>query len=178
MKQKGLIIRSLFDFKEKKLIIGLFTAFLVFISDQFSKQFIMHFLLENGAPFKVNPYFNIVEAFNKGVSFSMFDNGGLLGCIMLILLALGVVGFLLWWLKDEPSRFVQICLGFIIGGALGNVYDRLSIGAVYDFLDFHIKAYHWPAFNVADSFICIGAFLIICHTILNRKKISLKEITK
>lgn len=160
------------------MVLGLLAAFAVFVLDQFSKFFVFRFLAENGAPFKVNDWFNLVAAFNKGVSFSMFDDGGPWGRMVLIVFALAIVAFLLWWMKDEVSTFVCVCLGFIIGGAMGNVTDRLRLGAVYDFLDFHIGLYHWPAFNAADSFICIGTLFIILHAVLNRKKISLKEISK
>ena len=143
-----------------------------FTADQLSKFYVFKFVVEQGSPYKVCDYFNIVSAFNKGVSFSMFDNGGIWGRVILILFALGVVVFLLLWMKDEVSRFVRFSLGLIVGGALGNVVDRLRMGAVYDFLDFHYNAYHWPAFNLADSFICIGAVLIIIHAVFYRKKLS------
>ncbi len=154
------------------MFLGLFAAVFAFISDQLSKFYIFKFVVEQGSPYKVCDYFNIVSAFNKGVSFSMFDNGGMWSRVILILFALGVVAFLILWMKDETSRFVRLALGLIIGGALGNVTDRLRMGAVYDFLDFHYEAYHWPAFNLADSFICIGAVLIILHAIFYRKKLS------
>ena len=61
---------------------------------------------------------------------------------------------------------MRVSLGFVIGGAIGNVIDRVRLGAVYDFLDVHVGAHHWPAFNVADSFICIGAVLIVLDGII------------
>ncbi|MBR2299098.1 MAG: signal peptidase II [Alphaproteobacteria bacterium] len=160
------------------MILGLFVALAAFVADQLSKFYVFQFVMENGSPYKVFDCFNIVSAFNKGVSFSMFDNGGNAGRVILIVFALAVVAFLLHWMKTEVSRFVQVSLGFIVGGALGNVADRLRMGAVYDFLDFHYGAYHWPAFNLADTFICVGACLIILHAMFNRNKISLKEINK
>ena len=160
------------------MILGLFAALIAFISDQLSKFYVFKFVIENGSPFKVCDYFNIVSAFNKGVSFSMFDSDGLFNRVALILFAMCVIIFLIHWMKTEISPFVRVALGLIVGGALGNVADRLRLGAVYDFLDFHYAAYHWPAFNLADTFICIGAFLIILHAIFNRKKISLKDINK
>ncbi|MBQ7659963.1 MAG: signal peptidase II [Alphaproteobacteria bacterium] len=156
---------------EKKVILGLFVALFVLIADQVSKYFVFKFIFENGSPFEVCPYFNIVTAFNKGVSFSMFQGGGVWSRVVLVALALLVVAFLFYWLAKEKSRFVQICLALIIGGALGNVTDRLRLGAVYDFLDFHFGAYHWPAFNLADTFICIGAFLIVIQALFCKKKI-------
>jgi len=73
---------------------------------------------------------------------------------------------LLYWLKSEKSFVAQIALGMIIGGAIGNVADRIRLGAVFDFLDFHIGESHWPAFNVADSFICIGATILILQSVV------------
>lgn len=177
MIKKKNIISSDFDIIRKKaLILGLFVALIAFILDQLSKYYVFRFVIENGSPFEVCDYFNIVAAFNKGVSFSMLDGGGLWGRVALIVFAVCVVLFLLHWMKDENSTFVRVSLGLIIGGALGNVADRLRLGAVYDFLDFHFEAYHWPAFNLADSFICIGAFLIVLHAIFTRKKT--KEVKK
>ena len=83
----------------------------------------------------------------------------------LSVLALGIVMLLLNWLRREDNPLIQTALGFIIGGAIGNVIDRIRLGAVFDFLDFHIAGQHWPAFNAADSFICIGAVIIIVHSI-------------
>lgn len=80
--------------------------------------------------------------------------------------ALLIVAFLLFWLKNETNRWGQAALGMIIGGAIGNVIDRVRLGAVFDFLDFHIGENHWPAFNVADSFICIGATILILQGIM------------
>ena len=96
----------------------------------------------------------------------MFNNWGVSGVVILSLVAFTIIAFLINWLRKEPSKMVQVSLGFIIGGALGNVIDRVRLGAVFDFLDFSIGEYHWPAFNVADSFICIGAILVIMHGML------------
>lgn len=161
--------------KEKALITGLFVALIAFILDQISKYYVFRFAVQNGSPFEVCDYFNIVSAFNKGVSFSMLDGGGMWGRVALVVFALAVVFFLLRWMKDETSTFVRVSLGLIIGGAMGNVADRLRLGAVYDFLDLHVGIYHWPAFNVADSFICIGAFLIVIHTLFSIKKTKEKK---
>lgn len=165
-------------FGEYSLILGISIAFLAFLIDQLSKWLVADIFLNHQAPIVLTPFFNLVEAWNTGVSFSLFDNGGIWGTIILSAFALAVVAFLLSWLKNEQSRLVQVALGMIIGGALGNVADRIRFGAVYDFLDFYYKGWHWPAFNAADSFICIGAFLIIVHSLLNHKKQSLKEVVK
>jgi signal peptidase II len=128
---------------------------------------------------EVFSFFNLVSAWNTGVSFSMFNDLGGMGVYILSLFALIVVGFLFFWLRKEQSCLMQLALGFVIGGAVGNVIDRLRQGAVFDFLDVHVGAHHWPAFNVADSFICIGACLIICHGVFAEKDVKkVKSIQK
>ncbi len=148
---------------------GMIAAALVFFLDQASKLYVMENLLNGRGIIMVNDYFNIVSAWNTGVSFSMFDNQGTAGMIALSLVAMGIVAYLLFWLYHERNRLIQISLGFIIGGALGNVLDRIRLGAVFDFLDVHIDGSHWPAFNAADSFICIGAFLIVAQGLWGKK---------
>jgi signal peptidase II len=73
---------------------------------------------------------------------------------------------LIYWLRRAASPFLAIAIGLIIGGAVGNVIDRLRLGAVVDFLDFHVGAYHWPAFNLADSAICIGVAAMLLDGLL------------
>lgn len=143
------------------MLIGIIAAVFVIVADQISKALVFGYLEQKQAAVHVTDFFNLVGAWNKGVSFSMFDNLGGYGVYVLSGFSLIVVCVLVYWLVRENSRFMQLALGFVIGGALGNVIDRLRVGAVFDFLDVHINEHHWPAFNVADSFICIGAVLII-----------------
>ena len=145
------------------MFLGLLIALGVLVADQLSKFWVLNFLLEDRAGIFYTSFFNVVRAWNTGVSFSMFNNYGGMGAVLLSMLALLIVLFLLYWLKNENSRLAQVALGFIIGGALGNVIDRIRLGAVFDFLDFHIGESHWPAFNLADSFICIGAVILIAQ---------------
>ena len=152
------------------MILGLLIALGVIIIDQVSKYVVMHYILSEYVALVVAPFFAVVRAWNTGVSFSMFNNFGIKGVYILSGVALIIVALLLKWLKSEKSRLVQIALGFIIGGALGNVIDRIHLGAVFDFLDFYVGDHHWPAFNMADSFICVGAALIIIHSLFFIKK--------
>lgn len=145
--------------------LGLLVALGVVVSDQLTKYLVLNFLLEERAGIVYTSFFNVVRAWNTGVSFSMFNNYGNLGAIILSAVAFMIVVFLVYWLKNEKSRPAQVALGFIIGGALGNVIDRIRLGAVFDFLDFHIGESHWPAFNLADSFICVGATLLILQSL-------------
>lgn len=145
------------------MIIGLSVAVLVAVLDQLSKMVVYGYLSEMDSFVPVTSFFNLVAAWNTGVSFSMFNNLGGMGVYILSAFSLIVAGFLIWWLSREQDRLMQIALGMVIGGALGNVIDRIRLGAVFDFLDFYCSGYHWPAFNLADSFICIGAVLIVCN---------------
>lgn len=152
------------------MILGLSVAALVLAADQLSKYLVLNFILENRSMIIYTSYFNLVRAWNTGVSFSMFNDWGMWGVVLLSLLAFGIILFLLLWLRKEQSRVLQVALGLIIGGAVGNVIDRIRLGAVFDFLDFHLGEQHWPAFNVADSFICIGAGIIIIHSLFIKDK--------
>jgi signal peptidase II len=138
--------------------LGLGVAAAVVLLDQLSKAALLTMLDD---PVVVTPFLNLVVVWNRGVSFGMFDSTGAYGPWLLSGLALAVVAALLWWLRRVEQPFVAVALGLVIGGALGNVIDRVRFGAVFDFLDVHVAGYHWPAFNVADSAICIGAVLLL-----------------
>ena len=106
-------------------------------------------------------FFNIVEVWNKGVSFGLLAVDSSWTPYVLSALALIISGFLLVMLINAKTLKLAIGLGIIIGGAFGNIIDRLLWGRVFDFLDFHISGFHWPAFNVADAAITIGVILIL-----------------
>lgn len=152
------------------MLLGLSIAAIILIADQVSKFYILNEVLADKMMIVYTPYFNLVKAWNTGVSFSMFNDWGIPGVVLLSSVAFCIVLFLILWLRKEHSKVLQIALGFIIGGAIGNVIDRVRLGAVFDFLDFHLADSHWPAFNVADSFICIGAVIIIIHSLLIKEK--------
>lgn len=152
------------------MFLGLSIAFAAVLLDQLSKYYMLNEVLGQSTIIVISPVFNLVKAWNTGVSFSMFNNYGSLGAWLLSGVALVIVGFLLYWLKNEANRLSQIALGMIIGGAIGNVIDRVRLGAVFDFLDFHIGESHWPAFNLADSFICIGAAILILQSVCHYLK--------
>ena len=145
--------------------LGLAAVAAVIIFDQITKYWVLGFLgVSAYIPF--GDYFNIVRAWNTGVSFSMLNDYGNAGAWLLSGLAVVIVIMLFFWLRKENSRVIQIALGMIMGGAIGNVIDRIRFGAVFDFLDVHIGDHHWPAFNAADSFICIGAAVIIAEAVV------------
>lgn len=107
----------------------------------------------------ITSFFNLSMVWNFGISFGLMQGMGL---ILLIGILAIIVGFSVWMLKSRDTA--EICaLGLILGGALGNVADRLRFGAVADFLDFHWNGYHFPAFNVADAAISIGVVLLLLY---------------
>ncbi|MCK4609156.1 MAG: lipoprotein signal peptidase [Gammaproteobacteria bacterium] len=141
----------------------------VILLDQGSKALAVAFVPWQQS-FAITPFFNLILAHNPGAAFSFLAWGsGWQGWLFGIIAVL-VAGFLIHWLAKLPrteTRFA-IALALIVGGALGNVIDRIIHGYVIDFLDFHVSVWHWPAFNVADSGITIGAALIILQFFLSR----------
>ena len=115
-------------------------------------------------------FFNLALTYNRGISFGLFNDGAGLNALVFSVAAAAIVAVLVYWLRRAASPFLAIAIGLIIGGAVGNVIDRLRLGAVVDFLDFHVGAYHWPAFNLADSAICIGvAAMLLDGVLLHRE---------
>lgn len=145
-------------------------AILVTILDLYSKNIIFSFL-ENKINYslKITNFFNLVTVYNRGVSFGLFDN---IEYSVFILATLGIIItiILIIWLGRINQAHIAIALGLIIGGAMGNIIDRIVNGAVADFLDFHIANYHWPAFNLADSAITIGAIILILDELILTRK--------
>ena len=89
--------------------------------------------------------------------------------VVIIILTAFVIGIIGYYMVRRAQSYERLPLAFIVGGAMGNLIDRVRFGAVVDFLDFHIGGYHWPAFNVADIFICLGVGLYILNWILARR---------
>jgi signal peptidase II len=115
---------------------------------------------------EVTSFFNLVLVWNRGVSFGMLNTLGDYGPWLLTLLAGGIGAFLIVWLMRETRPVTRLALWLVLAGAVGNAIDRVRFGAVVDFLDFHAFGYHWPAFNVADSAIVIGAGLILLDSLV------------
>ena len=145
--------------------LGLLVAFLAIGVDQATKWWILLDVMNPPRVIDITPFFNLVLVWNRGISFGMFSNESMAGVWILSLLALIIVGFLTNWLRKAESKLAVISLGLIIGGALGNVIDRAVHTAVLDFLDFYLGSFRWPAFNAADSFITVGAILLILDSL-------------
>lgn len=151
---------------------GLGLAFLVLVLDQITKWWVLTDLMNPPRVIEVLPFANLILVWNRGVSFGLFNTQSDYGPWILAALALAVSAVLAIWLFRGPERMVGWGIGLILGGALGNVIDRLVHGAVVDFVDLHLGGAHWPAFNVADSAITVGAALLILDSLFHRDKSS------
>jgi signal peptidase II len=119
---------------------------------------------------RVTSFFNISKVWNSGVSFGMF-NGLYAGQIILSIITIIIVAIVIKWSIKVTKTHIMIAIGFILGGAFGNLMDRVRFGAVADFLDFHLGKYHWPSFNVADSAVFIGVAIIIIDDLFLKKSL-------
>ena len=160
------------------LRLGLPLAALVLVLDQVSKWWIVEVVMEPPQVIPVLPFFNLVMGWNRGVSFGLFNEESLLSQWFLPLLALAIVAVLVVWLHRSEHRYTAVAIGLVIGGALGNVIDRVHYGAVADFLDVHAFGYHWPAFNVADSGIAVGAVMLVLESLFGGAEKNRKEGAK
>ena len=140
---------------------GAGTAALAFALDQATKWWVLAHLMDPPRVIPVTPFFNLVLAWNRGVSFGLLSADHPATPWLLSSLALAVIAGLVVWTTRDRRPGMAASIGFIVGGALGNVVDRLRHGAVTDFLDFHVAGYHWPAFNLADSAIFVGVALLL-----------------
>ena len=143
------------------MLYGLLTALIILGLDQWTKQMMLEALFYQSIRLEIAPFFHLTPVWNYGVSFGMFQTDSATGAHVLIGVALLITTIMAYVLWRTADRYLQIAIGFIIGGALGNVIDRFRFGAVVDFFDFHLNGYHWPAFNVADAAITLGVILII-----------------
>jgi signal peptidase II len=134
---------------------------IVVILDQLTKQMIVA-RFQYGEVHFVTSWFNLVLAHNTGAAFSFLANAGGWQRGFFITVTLIITGVLLWMLRDHKgNRWMALALALVIGGAIGNLIDRVLYGYVVDFVQWHAGGYHWPAFNVADSAISLGAVMLV-----------------
>ena len=136
-------------------------AALVVLLDQLTKQaitrtFALHEVME------ITSFFNLVLVYNRGAAFSFLSDASGWQRELFTAIALGASVWIVWLMRRHSAdTLFCLALSLVLGGAIGNVFDRLRVGAVIDFLDFHAYGYHWPAFNIADSAITCGAILLV-----------------
>lgn len=165
-------------FKQKRLfLLGVAIAILVAFFDILTKRIIFSIIENHDVKYNnmifyihVTDFFNLVRVWNKGVSFGMFNNFEYSKILFSVIVSV-IVLVLLLWLYRNKEIYLSIAIGLIIGGALGNLCDRIKYGAVADFLDFHIDKYHWPAFNLADSCVFIGVAMLILEDLFFKKRL-------
>jgi len=126
---------------------------------------------------QITGFFNLTYVHNYGAAFSFLYDAGGWQRYFLSAVAIVVSVIIVWWLKQASKQQVllPVAFAFILGGALGNVFDRIAYGYVIDFLDFYYGTYHWPAFNIADSVIFIGAALLIIDMFKNKEANDLND---
>ncbi|WP_270174164.1 signal peptidase II [Diaphorobacter sp. ED-3] len=145
-------------------------AVLLVIADQFTKTLILGYYRLGDATY-VTSFFNIVRAHNTGAAFSFLADAGGWQRWLFTGIALATAVFILWQLHAHPGqKLFCFALSSILGGAIGNVVDRLQHGYVVDFLDFHLRGWHFPAFNVADCAITVGAACLILDELLRVRR--------
>jgi signal peptidase II len=153
------------------LRMGWLVAAAALVADQLSKAVLLYgfdFLARGPeARIGVAPFFDLVMVWNRGISYGLFQVGSRAGTYFLIGLSLAAVMLLSWWLRKADRRLLELGLGLVIGGALGNVIDRAIYGAVADFFHFFAFGYDWYVFNVADAAITVGVVVLLLDAFLS-----------
>ena len=151
--------------KSRPLAGGLAIAALVVLLDQLTKWWILERIMLPPRVIEITSFFNLVLTWNRGVSFGMFNTDSRLNVWLLPLVAVIIIVMLVAWLMRADRFTLAAALGAVVGGAIGNLIDRVRFGAVADFLDVHAFGYHWPAFNIADAAITIGVAVLIFDSV-------------
>ena len=136
--------------------------------DLVSKQVMLALIFDPPRRIEVLPFLNFAPVWNPGISFGMLADGGGVMRYLLTALALAVAAWLIWKVP-QFQRLERLGAGLIAGGAIGNAIDRLRFGKVVDFIDVYVQTWHWPAFNIADAAITIGAGFWICSILVERE---------
>ena len=143
----------------------LFIIFIIFFLDRYTKLFVLNNFTDN--TYYLNDYINIDLVWNTGIGFGLlsFDSNLFYNIISTII---GLVIILLFIFALKSEKYEKFIFSIIIGGAIGNFYDRLVIRAVPDFIDLHYENFHWFTFNIADIFISIGIIILICKDLISK----------
>jgi signal peptidase II len=140
------------------------------VVDQAVKQVLLHYLPKvDDVATIITGFFRLVTVWNRGVSFGLMSHEGVVPPWALSGVAILVCIGLFIWLRRTDRPFTAWGIGLVMGGAIGNVIDRARWGAVFDFADFYVGQWHWPAFNVADSAIVVGVGLMLLDSLIREK---------
>lgn len=142
-------------------LMGIGLATFIIAIDQVSKWLVLSHLMVPPQTFPITSFFNIVLAWNRGISFGLFSNSNPYGPWILAAIATGFIVVIILWIWQAETKIMALAFGAVLGGAIGNLSDRIRFGAVTDFLDFHAFGYHWYTFNIADTAIVVGVALIL-----------------
>lgn len=153
--------------------LGLAVAVVLLLADQASKWWVLEVielpLVRHVPLLAAGPIgLDLTMVWNRGVTFGLFSGDGALNHIILAVIATAIAGFLLRWMARAENRTVAAALGAVVGGAIGNVIDRLRFGAVVDFVDFHAWGWHWYVFNIADAGIVCGVGVLLADALFRR----------
>ena len=159
---------------KKKFYLHLFIVFFIYILDRISKVYILHLTQNNfGIEIFSSKYLNIFPIWNKGISFGLLslDETNLYNLLSIFI---SIIILILIIMAIKNQGFKRLCLLIIIGGALGNLYDRIKYNGVLDFIDFHVGNFHWFIFNVSDIFITVGVTGMIFIELNTKKQLNEK----
>lgn len=155
-------------YMERLLYIALIAG-IILAADQLSKWAVLEYFQVRGSQVTpLMPFLNLVLVFNPGISFGLFGDHSLLGPYAFTTFAIIVTFLLLIWAYKTSDFLQRLYFSLVIGGALGNVIDRLRFEAVVDFIDVYVSGYHWPAFNVADSAITLGVLALVLNNLFTK----------
>jgi len=148
--------------RERGALVWLWLSLAVIVLDQLTKWLATRYL-GYAEPVALLPVFDLTLLHNTGAAFSFLAAAGGWQRWFFALVALGVSLYLIRWLRRTPApqRWLACALALVLGGALGNLIDRVLLGYVVDFISLHWRQYHYPAFNIADSAICVGAVMLL-----------------
>jgi signal peptidase II len=143
---------------------------LTVVVDQVSKELLLRYVQKAGAMVQViDDFFRLVIVWNRGVSFGILGDRALPPWVLSAVAVAVCIGLFIW-LRRTDRLLVGWGIGLVIGGAIGNVIDRARWGAVFDFADFYVGQWHWPAFNIADSAIVIGVGLMLIDSLIGERE--------
>lgn len=158
--------------KQKYWVLLVVSGWILFV-DQWTKYIVQQKLALHQTVEVIQRFFNLVHVRNTGGAFGIFagERGGI-GSILFVVVSLIAIGTILFLFVKvrEDEKTLSLSFSLVLAGAIGNLIDRLRYGEVVDFLDFYLFSYHWPAFNIADSAICIGIGLIVLDLLIRDRK--------
>ena len=157
--------------KLNKLLVGFIFLVVCFALDRFSKIYILNILNNDGqVDIYINQYLNFFLVWNKGIGFGLFSSESK-GFYNLITFLIIIINLVLLYFAIFESKFKSLFLMIILGGSLGNLFDRIYYNAVPDFIDINLGSFHWFVFNVADIFISLGIICLILSEFINYKQL-------